>query len=100
MTFPPGKTSASLTVKIYDDLVAEGTKEFFLNLEIPPAAAAMGVHSASLDNATVRITDGDSECCSSALHSGEHNQDIVHLLNRLPEHTGCAILNPLDWSIN
>ena len=96
MTFPPGKTSASLTMKIYDDLVAEGTEELFLNLEIPPAAAAIGVHNVSPDTATVRITDGDSECYSSALHSGEHNQDIVHLLNHLPEVTDCAIINPLD----
>ena len=99
MTFPPGKTTASLTLRISNDLVAESTEELFLDLEIPPAAAAIGVAKVSPDNATVSITDDDGESCFSAPYSSELNQDIVHLHNCLPELTGCVIFIPLYWSI-
>ena len=71
---------ATFRMDITNDLVAENTEEFFLDLEIPSAAAAIDVIKGSPDSATVRITDEDSECCSSALYCSEYHQDIVHLI--------------------
>ena len=63
MTFTAGRNVSSFKINISNDLVAESTEEFFLDLEIPAATAAMGVYKASPDNARVNITDDDSECC-------------------------------------
>ena len=70
---------ASLSVEIINDPVAESAKEFFLDLEIPPAAAAMGVYKESPDSATVCIEGNDNECCSIELCFTEHSRDTVHL---------------------
>ena len=70
---------ATFKMDITNDLVAESTEEFFLDLEIPLAAAAIDVIKGSPGIATVRIRDEDGECCSSAPYSSEHRQDIVHL---------------------
>ena len=98
MSFSATKTLSTFKVYISNDLVSESVEEFFLDLEIPSSAFAAGAVKGSPDSATVSITDDDSECCSSALYSSEHNQDIVHLHKCPPELTGCAIFNPLDWS--
>ena len=98
MSFSATKTVSTFKVYISNDLVAEYSEDFYLDLEIPSNAVATGVIKGSPNSATVSITDDDSECCSSALYSSEHNQDIVHLHKCPPERTGCAIYNPLDWS--
>ena len=99
MTFPPGEKFANVALRIYNDQVAESTETLFLNLEIPAVSAAIGVYKVSPDNATVSIIDDDGKCCFSAPYSSEHNQDIVHLHNCLPELTGCVIFISLDWPI-
>ena len=63
MTFAARKNVASFSIYIYNNQVAEPTEEFFLDLEIPAAAEAIGVHKDSPDNATVSIRDDDGECC-------------------------------------
>ena len=62
---------ATFRMDITNDLVAESAEEFFLDLEIPPAATAIDVIKGSPDSATVRIRDEDSECCSKAPYSNE-----------------------------
>ena len=62
MTFAAGKNVASFSIYIYNNQVAEPTEEIFLDLEIPAAADAIGVHKVSPDNATVYIGDDDGEC--------------------------------------
>ena len=99
MYFSATKLVSSFKIYISNDEVVESTEEFFLDLEIPSGADATGVTKGSPDVANVEIANDYGECCSSALfYSSEHNQDSVHLLKCLPEITGCAIFNPLNWS--
>ena len=98
MSFTASRTVSSFKISISNDLVAESAEEFFLDLEIPSSAVAAGAIKGLPDSATVSITDDDSECCSSAPYSSEHNQDIVHLHRCLPELTTSTIIGLLDWS--
>ena len=67
LTFPAGTNAINFTVVIVDDDVNECSKDFFLHLEIPLAAAAMGVVKGSHHNGTVTITDEQSgKWCSNA----------------------------------
>ena len=59
--------TATVTATIFDDEVAECPEEFFLDLEIPEAAAAIGAIKGSADSATVSIKDNEGECCSDAV---------------------------------
>ena len=61
VTFPAGVNVASFNVPIINDTIAECAKLFTLDLEIPAAAAAMGVIRGSPDTATVHIMDDDGE---------------------------------------
>ena len=61
MFFPPGMNIVNFNVSILNDEVAELPKEFFLDLEIPPEAANMGIVTGTPDTATVNIRDDDSE---------------------------------------
>ena len=61
MTFPAGVNMVSFNVTILNDGIAECAKLFTLDLDIPAAAAAMGVIRGSPDTATVHITDDDGE---------------------------------------
>ena len=69
MSFSATKLVSTFKIYISDDLVAESPENFFLDLEIPSNALALGAIKGSPDSATVDITDEDSECCSSALYS-------------------------------
>ena len=69
MSFSATKTVSTFKVYISNDLVAESSENFFLDLEIPSNGVAAGAVKGSPDSATVDITDEDSECCSSALCS-------------------------------
>ena len=51
----------SFNVTIIDDNIAECAKLFTLDVEIPDAAATMGVIKGSPDSATVHILDDDGE---------------------------------------
>ena len=67
VNFTAGVSVVSFPVEIIEDAVAECPEEFFLDLEIPQAAADMGVMKGSPDSsATIIITDEDSEYCSNA----------------------------------
>ena len=60
----------NFSVDIVDDNVKECPEDFFLHLEIPPAAAAMGVMKGSHHNATVTISDEQSgKWCSNAAYA-------------------------------
>ena len=63
MTFYPGRNEHTFTVIIYDDVNLEFDEYFFLDLEIPAAAAEYGVIRASPDRATVHIEDDGETCC-------------------------------------
>ena len=61
VTFPAGVNMVSFNVTILNDDIAECAKLFTLDLDIPMAAADMGVIRGSPDTATVHITDDDGE---------------------------------------
>ena len=61
VTFPAGVNMVSFNVSILDDAIAECAKLFNLDLDIPEAAADMGVLRGSPDTATVHIMDDDGE---------------------------------------
>ena len=61
VTFPAGVNVVSFNVSILDDAIAECAKLFNLDLDIPEAAAGMGVIRGSPDTATVHIMDDDGE---------------------------------------
>ena len=62
MTFNAGRKERTFTVTIYNDVNLEFVEYFFLDLEIPSAAAAYGVEKVSPERATVNIED-DGETC-------------------------------------
>ena len=63
VSFRAGVNEVSFTVTINDNRLVEQTEEFYIELEIPSAAANRGVVKNSPDNATVFIQDDDGECC-------------------------------------
>ena len=62
VTFYAGRKERTFTVTIYNDVNLEFVEYFFLDLEIPSAAAAYGVEKVSPDTAKVHIED-DGETC-------------------------------------
>ena len=62
MTFNARTKERTFTVTIRDDVDLEFGEYFFLDLEIPAAAAEYGVTKGSPDRATVNIED-DGETC-------------------------------------
>ena len=63
MTFSAGRKERTFTVAIYDDFIFEFDEYFFLDLEIPTAAAKYGVTAKSPDTAIVHIEDDGETCC-------------------------------------
>ena len=61
VTFPAGVNVVSFNVSILDDNIAECAKLFNLDLDIPEAAADMGVIRGSPDTTTIHIMDDDGE---------------------------------------
>ena len=81
MYFQAGVNQVSFTVTIRDLGLVELDEEFYIELEIPPAAAtSCNVVKASPDNATVIIRDDDGECCLKHCKA-EHNQNILIAIN-------------------
>ena len=81
MHFQAGMNEVSFTVTIRDERLVEVDEEFYIELEIPPSAAAScSVVKASPDNATVIIQDDDGECCLKHCKV-EHNQSILIAIN-------------------
>ena len=70
--FPAGTNQATFTVTIRDEGLIEFDEEFYVDLEIPSSAAYRCVTKHSPDNATVIITDDDSECSSIAVSDNEN----------------------------
>ena len=95
MTFPAGVNMVSTPVGIINNDVVESTEDFFLDLEIPAAAADKGVTKGSPDSARVSITDEDSECCSNVLCSIEYNQRILNLHKFLTKPYSCTFFDPI-----
>ena len=62
MNFNARRKERTFTVTIRDDVNLEFDEYFFLDLEIPAAAAAYGVKKESPERATVNIED-DGETC-------------------------------------
>ena len=82
MYFPARVNQVTFTVTIRDEgLVEPIDEEFYIELEIPSAAANRGVvKDDSRDNATVIIQDDDSECYLKCFKA-EHNQNTVIAIN-------------------
>ena len=81
MYFQAGVNEVSFTVTIRDERLIEPDEEFYIELEIPSAAAtSCGVVKASPDNATVIIQNDDGECCLKRCKA-EHNHNILIALN-------------------
>ena len=80
MYFRAGVNEVSFTVTIRDEGLVEFDEEFYIELEIPSAAASHSVVKALPDNATVIIQDDDGECCLKRCRA-EHNQNILIAIN-------------------
>ena len=79
--FRAGVNEVSFTVTIRDVGLVEIDEEFYIELEIPPtAAASCSVVKGSPDNATVIIRDDDGECCLKCCKA-EHNENILTAIN-------------------
>ena len=65
--FRANENTVNFQVPIVNDEVGECPEDFFLDLVVPAAAAAMGVIKGIPDNATVNIADEDGECHPTAL---------------------------------
>ena len=74
VTFPASSSNISFNVVIHDNQAHSCPVDFFLDLEIPSAASAMGVVKASPGNAMVLIADEHSgECCAPAVYMAIHH---------------------------
>ena len=81
MYFRAGANQVTFTVAIRDERLIEPDEEFYIELEIPSAAAtSCNVEKGSPDNATVIIQNDDGECCLKRCKA-EHNQNILIALN-------------------
>ena len=79
--FRAGVNEVSFTVTIRDEGLVEHDEKFYIELEIPSAAATTcNVVNGSTDNATVIIRDDDGECCLKRCKA-EHNQNILITIN-------------------
>ena len=67
MYFRAGVNEVSFTVTIRDEGLVELDEEFYIELEIPSAAANLSVIKGDVALATVTILNDDGECSSSAL---------------------------------
>ena len=67
MSFPAGVNEVIFTVPIHDEGRFEPDETFYIDLEIPSAAANRGVIKGDVASATVTILNDDGECSSSAL---------------------------------
>ena len=59
-TFQVGETSASVSIPIIKDTIAEMTENFSAVLTIPAAAASQGITKGAANTATIDILDNDS----------------------------------------
>ena len=81
MYFRAGVNEVSFTVTIRDEGLVELDEKFYIELEIPSAAAtSCSVVKGSPDNATVIIRNDDGECCLKYCKV-EHNQNIFTAIN-------------------
>ena len=79
--FRAGVNEVSFTVTIRDEGLFEFDEEFYIELEIPSAAAtSCSVVKDSPDNATVIIRNDDGECCLKCCKA-EHNQNLLIAIN-------------------
>ena len=62
MYFPARVNQVTFSVTISDEGLIESNETFYIELEIPSAAASYSVVKGSPDNATVIIQDDDGEC--------------------------------------
>ena len=60
MTFQAEETTASVSIPITDDTIAELTEDFSAVLTVPATAASQGITKGAADTATIDITDDDS----------------------------------------
>ena len=86
MYFPARVNQVTFTVTIHDERLIELDEEFYIELEIPSAAANRGVVKGSLDNATVIIQNDDGECCLKHCKT-EHNQNTL-----IPFKCSCSVM--------
>ena len=71
----------SFTVTIRDERLFESNETFYIELEIPSAAAtSCSVAKGSPDNATVVILNDDGKCCLKR-YNRDHNQNILIAIN-------------------
>ena len=67
VSFPARVNAVTFTVTIRDEGLVESDEKFYIELEIPSAAANLGVIKGNVALATVTILNDDGECSSSAL---------------------------------
>ena len=59
-TFSAGQTTATVTIPITDDDIAELNETFYAVLTIPTNVSSLGVSKGTADTATITIIDSDS----------------------------------------
>ena len=59
MTFSAGETTATVTIPITDENIAESTEDFSAVLTIPIDASSLGVNKGATDTASIDIEDND-----------------------------------------
>ena len=83
MYFRAGVNQVTFTVTIRDEGLVEPDEEFYIELEIPSAAANRGVVKASPDNATVIIRDDDGECCLKRCKANTSTLQTTYVYSRV-----------------
>ena len=59
-TFSAGQTTATVSIPITDDTIAEGPEDFSAVLNIPTAVSSLGVNKGVADTASINIIDNDA----------------------------------------
>ena len=59
MTFFAGQSTATVTIPITDDAIAESTEDFSALITIPAASASLGIIKGAADTASVNLSDND-----------------------------------------
>ena len=59
MTFFAGQSTATVTIPITDDAIAESTEDFSALITIPAASSSLGIIKGAADTASVNLSDND-----------------------------------------
>ena len=79
MNFRAGVNEVTFTVTIHDERLVESAEDFYIDLEIPSAAANLGVIEGKVALARVTILNDDGECSSSAVCTTKNTSRTINV---------------------